>query len=762
MQKRLLVLTGGIVAVGLLFGPLASAASAGDAAGSPQAGSVGALQKRVAASFVQTGRQHLAAGRLKEAVEDFTAALSFDPAHSGAHEGLALAKARLGTAAAAAKPPAPKPGEPARPANADIVRAQASLLVMNGSARQSLAKGDHAAAADTYQKVLAAAKPLARYADVSAVTAEAKRGLQKARAGMQARKPEPAVARKPEVRKSQAPAPAAANPEARPGLGDDYEAAMEQAMREVGRMMRPQSRILTRAESPVMIAPFTQKRQDHTTDVISKDGFQNTRDDAAEKRIQAQLLKRVSMHFKNQPFASAIDYIRASSDVNILVDPAVLPATSPVEFNITNMELRYVLKYLLRFQNLDYRIRDGAIFISNSAGLAERPVTVLHDITDLTVTVKDFRGRDVLMDVIKRPDKENYIRNMGIEKAKDDHVELERHRRGEEWAAFIRNNVRPSTWGSEGGVAQNTIAYRNGKLVVTHTPEVQEQIRELLASFRKARALQVAILARFIEISENFLDDFGIQWTGLGDEEDNIGFRRTDSTNTAVTGSIVSDPEVGLGSSFLSAAGLTMNLGFLHRWEVQTLITAVRKENKGNILTAPRVTCFNTQRAFLTVSTIRNYVRSYDSDGNPEIGQVNDGIVLEVQPFVSADRRYITLELIPQVNMVGDFTEFAYRRDVDDDDVDDDDDAENITELDRIQLPEVTTRQIMTTVSVPDGGTLMIGGLAQAREGEGTATVPFLGDLPLIKYLFTSHRKLDARNNLIILVTAHIIQQDED
>lgn len=759
MQKRILVLAGEIVAAGLLlFGPLASAAFARDAAGSPQAGGVGALQKRVAASFVRTGRQHLDAGRLKEAVEEFTAALSFDPAHSGAHEGLALAKARLGKAATAAKPPAPKPGEPARLANADIVRAQASLLVMNGSAHQSLARGDYAAAADTYQKVLAAAKPLARHVDVSAVTAEAERGLQKARAGMQTRKAEPVVARKPKAEKPQAPAaPAAANPEARPGLGDDYEAAMEQAMRDVGRMMRPQSRILARAESPVMVAPFARKRRDYTTHMISKEGFRNARDEEAEKRIQAQLLKKVSMHFKNQPFASAIDYIRASSDVNILVDPAVLPTTSPVDFNVVNMELRYVLNYLLRFQKLDYRIRDGAIFISSSAGLAEHPVTMLHDITDLTMTIKNFRGRDVLMDVIKRPDKEDYIRQMGIEKARDDYVVLERHRRGEEWAAFIRDNVHPSTWTGEGGVAQNTIAYRNGKLVVTHTPEVQEQIRELLASFRKARALQVAILARFIEISENFLDDFGFQWTGLGADGD-IGFQKTDTVGI-FRGEILNDPEVDLGTSFAAASGLTMNIGFLRRWEVQAVITAVRKENKGNILTAPRVTCFNTQRAFLTVSTIRNYVRGYDSDGNPEIGQVNDGIVLEVQPFVSADRRYITLELIPQVNMVGDFTEFIYRRDVIDDD---DDDTDDITELDRIQLPEVTTRQIMTTVSVPDGGTLMIGGLAQAREGEGTATVPFLGDLPLIKYLFTSHRKLDARNNLIILVTAHIIQQDED
>ena len=56
----------------------------------------GALQKRIAASFVLTGKQYFDAEKYKEAVEDFTAALSFDSGHEGAKEGLKLAEERLG------------------------------------------------------------------------------------------------------------------------------------------------------------------------------------------------------------------------------------------------------------------------------------------------------------------------------------------------------------------------------------------------------------------------------------------------------------------------------------------------------------------------------------------------------------------------------------------------------------------------------------------------------------------------------------------
>ncbi len=350
---------------------------------------------------------------------------------------------------------------------------------------------------------------------------------------------------------------------------------------------------------------------------------------------------------------------------------------------------------------------------------------------------------------------------MGFPKLKDDKAVLERTRQGEEWARFIRENVAPSTWSTEeGGVMQNTINYRSGKLVATHTREVQERIRELLASFRKARALQVAILARFIEINEDFLDDLSTGWSGVAGDNSEFGIA-SPGDSPHVRAGVAIDPEVGLSTlGHSTTGGLTLELGFLNSWQVQMIVSAVRKQKRGNILTAPRVTCFNTQRAYLTVTTRRNFVRGYDSDGNPEIGQVNDGIVFEVQPFVSADRRFITLELFPRVNMAGELQPFEFRRDVDDTvDDDDDDDDDDTTESDTIQLPEVTIREIRTTVSVPDGGTLMIGGLAQATEAEGYATVPFLGDLPLIKHLFTSRRRVDARNNLIVLVTAHIIFQ---
>ena len=753
MQKRVLVVTGGMIAAVLLLlaGPVLAADSSSSFVG---AGETGALQRRVAQDLVLKGRQLLKAGRAEEAIKEFNAALECDPAQPDAREGLAAAQAKLGKATAPVA--APGAGAPA----ADIIRAQASLNVLAESARQMLARGEHDAAVRAYEDVLAAAKPLAGQVDVSAVVADANGGLKLAREAIAAK-----AAPKPEL--AIEPVKLDTGSER---IADDkaYTAAFDKEMRGISAMMVVPDKILTKPELSAAARASRRKNADPTFQFIGGRGHRDDDDEETKMAIQAKLVTvKVSVNFKNQPFASAIEYIQVVSGVNIIVDSAVRGSTSPVDLYVRNMRLDNVLRHVINTQSgFDYRIRAGAIFISNAAGLAERPVMAVHDVSDLTLTVPDFSVIGKPLGVIPGDRDNSYISSrMGIAKDAAGQVKLDRDRRGEELADFIRKTVQPHTWGGENSVSANTIAYRNGKLVVTHTAEVQEQIRELLSSFRKARAIQVAILARFIEISENFLEDFGINWsggvTGTGANAADVGFLKNGSV-TDILGTITPSHEVGLGTGFVSDSGLNMAIGVVNdTWQANLIINAVRKDNQGNLLTAPRVTCFNTQRAFLTVSTVQSYVRSYNSDGFPEIGQVNDGIILEVQPFVSADRRYITLELIPQVNQVGEFQTFEYRSNVDNT-ADDDDDTTDVTDVEVIQLPQVTTRQVMTTVSVPDGGTLMIGGLAKAREGRGVATVPFLGDLPLLKHLFTTRRKIDSRANLIILVTAHIIQQDDE
>jgi type II secretory pathway component GspD/PulD (secretin) len=64
---------------------------------------------------------------------------------------------------------------------------------------------------------------------------------------------------------------------------------------------------------------------------------------------------------------------------------------------------------------------------------------------------------------------------------------------------------------------------------------------------------------------------------------------------------------------------------------------------------------------------------------------------------------------------------------------------------------------VATTVIVPNGGTLLVGGLAEAEENRGVASVPFLSDLPAVGHLLRGWDRSEGRRTLVILVTAQIV-----
>jgi general secretion pathway protein D len=73
-------------------------------------------------------------------------------------------------------------------------------------------------------------------------------------------------------------------------------------------------------------------------------------------------------------------------------------------------------------------------------------------------------------------------------------------------------------------------------------------------------------------------------------------------------------------------------------------------------------------------------------------------------------------------------------------------------------LPEFTVREVTTTVNVWDGQTVVLGGLIQSGPNtENENKVPVLGDIPILGRLFSSTYKLETKRNLMVFVTATLI-----
>ncbi|RPI59444.1 MAG: hypothetical protein EHM48_08865 [Planctomycetaceae bacterium] len=201
----------------------------------------------------------------------------------------------------------------------------------------------------------------------------------------------------------------------------------------------------------------------------------------------------------------------------------------------------------------------------------------------------------------------------------------------------------------------------------------------------------------------------------------------------------------------ISSPGLQVQGVFLDDVQVDFIIQATQASSTTRTLTAPRLTLFNGQQAYVSVGQQRAYVSSFTpvvtentSALVPSVSTVLDGTMLQVQATVSADKRYVTLTVQPQVSRVDSIDTFSLG-----------------VGQGTLQLPRVTQQEVRTTVSVPDGGTLLLGGMRTSNEAEREGGVPILSKIPVIERLFTNRGKVRDEQTLLILIKPKIIIQRE-
>jgi general secretion pathway protein D len=131
------------------------------------------------------------------------------------------------------------------------------------------------------------------------------------------------------------------------------------------------------------------------------------------------------------------------------------------------------------------------------------------------------------------------------------------------------------------------------------------------------------------------------------------------------------------------------------------------------------------------------------------------GAKLAVQATVSSDRKYVTLTVQPQLSSLISLSTFSFEQastTVINNSGTGNNGISNVSSLGSafIQEPNIDVTDIKTTVSVPDGGTLLLGGETQSGEVENEAGVPVLSKIPILKRLFTNRSQ--AKDDIVTLI----------
>jgi general secretion pathway protein D len=172
-------------------------------------------------------------------------------------------------------------------------------------------------------------------------------------------------------------------------------------------------------------------------------------------------------------------------------------------------------------------------------------------------------------------------------------------------------------------------------------------------------------------------------------------------------------------------------------------LRAIVESGKGEVLANPKVLVMNNTDAEIFVGEEKYFTLLSGQASNPyyTLQSIKAGVTLKATPSIGKDGQ-ITLKLEPEVS-----------------DVVDDGGADSISALGSASAssPVVTRRHAKTVVDIADGQTLMLGGLIRDQHRKVIDKVPGVGDVPAAGALFRKIREENVRQEIVILLTVHII-----
>jgi len=503
--------------------------------------------------------------------------------------------------------------------------------------------------------------------------------------------------------------------------------------------------------------------------------------------------KRVKgLQFQEQNLDQVVTYLRTVTGLNFHITQKVrqdkfdsIKITIPL---LDDVSVKDVLDLVTVQYELRWEPREGVVTIALKDEVSGQLRQRYYDVKDLAVKIQNFRGTDIFL----APS--NFTPPEPPELAEPASIFPQ-----DALVDTIKAVVDPETW-----IEGTDLQIKNGTLIAKNTSEVLDKIDLLLNELRKSSGPMVSLEVRFISVEDNFLRDVGVDIRGLGNEpgigipslgsgvprQDDVFFG-SNANPSGVPFGVIPEPHsvgttndtglfyndgadgqyharvenlfdtvLGNAGTLLGTGGMTLQHTFLDDTQMEVILRAVQKSERIETLTAANVTVYNTQRAVVEVLNKVAYVADYDVEiaqasniANPIIRNAIDGVVLDVKPVVSSDRRFITLELRPTVaTLVRPIPTFSTSL------------ASGPVTASApvvIQVPKLTKSSVRTTVTMPDGGTLLIGGLKFYEEINATSEIPVLGKLPVLGFLFSRKGSFINRRNLIVLITARVEALEE-
>jgi general secretion pathway protein D len=257
-------------------------------------------------------------------------------------------------------------------------------------------------------------------------------------------------------------------------------------------------------------------------------------------------------------------------------------------------------------------------------------------------------------------------------------------------------------------------------LIIKASPRDYQVVERVLAKL-DVLPRQVLIEVTIAEITLDDSTQLGVEWEfGKG------------------TGTIDTNFAASVGN-----AGLKYALGVTDKW--YAALSALASKNKVNILSSPSVLASDNKEARIDITTeipvaSSEYLYSQTSNNvsQTSIQYRDTGVILSVVPHIN-ERGLVTMEIAQEVSEKADNVQVGGK-----------------------DYPSFFKRAVETSLTVQHGQTIVIGGLIKETSSKGTSGLPWLVNVPIIRYLFGTDKDSISKTELIILITPHVITSLED
>ncbi len=286
---------------------------------------------------------------------------------------------------------------------------------------------------------------------------------------------------------------------------------------------------------------------------------------------------------------------------------------------------------------------------------------------------------------------------------------------------------------------QVTVDARTNSLLIQDTPGKIREVRKLISQLDQP-IRQVMIESRLVEATDNFSRSIGARLghrtsAGAGVRGNNrvvttgqldgvVSTLNNTTFEIFPSGLNVNLPSPGIGSQAAGVFSIAIQSG-LNLLDLE--LSALEQEGKGKIVSSPRIVTANQKKATIEQGQERVFTTSVLGVGSVVTKKAT--LKLDVTPQITPDDR-VNLEVVINKDNFADATAGL-----------------------------LNVKQITTSVLLDNGETVVIGGIYEQDRNDTVTQVPFLGDIPLLGWLFKNKEFKDNKTELLIFLTPRILSQ---